>query len=274
MKAPPRIIFAAALVLQVANLRADWQSASSGTSAEAESARFARLTEEQKQILDRTREYAAAYISNLPNFVCIQITQQLFAKGHDAKFKPIGEYRQKLNFVNGLEAYEPIETHTLGKRLRPSTSFRAYSRGEFGTLMQQVLVADKASFTWLSWDTVQNTRAAVFAYRVDLAHSTMHIQNGPEGAMTPYHGLVFANPADGAVLRITSEAEDIPVSFDLRSAGNEVSYGPVTIAGKNYALPTLSIFSGVSRSGLFRNEAQFIEYKRFGAESDLKFEPQ
>jgi hypothetical protein len=138
--------------------------------------------------------------------------------------------------------------------------------------MRQVLVADKASFTWLSWDTVSGTRAAVFAYHVDLAHTTMHIQNGADGAMTAYHGLIFANPEDGTVLRIVSEAEGIPARFEFQTAGNEVSYGRVTISGKIYLLPTQSIFSGVTRSGLFRNEAEFQDYKKFGAESELKFE--
>jgi hypothetical protein len=219
-------------------------------------ARSDRMTDDQNQILDRVREYSKTYTANLPNFVCIQITQQFLAKAPARKYEPIGEYRQRLNYVDHHETYERIETRTIGKRPRILRPFRAYSRGEFGTLMQQVLATDKATFTWLSWETIQETRAAVFAYRVDLAHTTMHIQNGSEGAMTAYHGLVFAKPADGTVLRITSEA------------------GEVIIAGKSYLLPTLSIFSGVGRSGLFRNETEFVEYQKFSAESELKLDPQ
>jgi hypothetical protein len=237
-------------------------------------ARSDRMTDDQNQILDRVREYSKTYTANLPNFVCIQITQQFLAKAPARKYEPIGEYRQRLNYVDHHETYERIETRTIGKRPRILRPFRAYSRGEFGTLMQQVLATDKATFTWLSWETIQETRAAVFAYRVDLAHTTMHIQNGSEGAMTAYHGLVFAKPADGTVLRITSEAEGIPPQFEFRTAGNEVDYGEVIIAGKSYLLPTLSIFSGVGRSGLFRNETEFVEYQKFSAESELKLDPQ
>ncbi len=248
------------------------QGPGAASSNESDGLRKVHVTEEQEQILNRTREYATAYISNLPNFVCIQITHRFSAGGRDRKFKPLGEYRQKLNFVHGQETYEPIETHTVGKKTWHAASIHAYARGDFGTLMRQVLVADKATFAWLSWDTVDGTRAAVFAYHVDLAHSTMHIESGDEGIMAPYHGLVFANPIDGSVLRITSEAEDIPPSFDLLRAGNEVNYGHVAISGKDYLLPTLSIFSGVTRTGLFRNEAEFSDYQKFGAESELKYE--
>lgn len=243
-------------------------------SFQAENSRSSSLTEEQKQILDRIREYSTTYVSNLPNFVCVQITQQLLGNNRDHELKPIGEYRQRLNYINGHETYEPIDSHRVGKLFRRPGSLHAYSKGEFGTLMQQVLATDKATFIWLRWDTIAGTRAAVFGYRVDLAHTTMRIQNGSESAMTAYHGMVFANPEDGTVLRITSESEGIPRTFELQRAGNEVDYGQVTIAGKNYLLPTLSIFSGVSRSGPFRNEAQFIEYQKFGAESKLKVEPQ
>jgi hypothetical protein len=100
----------------------------------------------------------------------------------------------------------------------------------------------------------------------------MAVTNGRgDRATVAYHGLVFADPEKGAVVRLTAIAEDIPTRFDFSKAASELSYGAVEIAGKSYLLPVMSVYSGLSDAGLFRNESEFRDYKRFGSESSIKF---
>jgi hypothetical protein len=238
-----------------------------------EAARSPLMNEEQNGILDRVRAYASSYVSQLPNFVCVERTRRKLAEAKGKPYKPVDELEDKVSFVEGRETYERLPLQTIGK----GNGKRGFTpkfevRGEFGTLMRAVLVLDHASFSWLGWDHTGNVRTAVFAYRVSKDQSTMAVTNGrTDRAIVAYHGLVFAEPEKGAVVKLTADAEDIPERFSFSKAVSVLSYGAVEIAGKSYLLPVTSVYSGLSTAGLFRNESEFRDYKKFGSESRIKF---
>ena len=235
------------------------------------------MSDEQNQILDRVRAYATSYVSQLPNFVCVERTARRISNAKGKPYKTVDEMESKLSFVDGKESYETRPLATIGKRTPRAAALPQFElKGEFGSLMRGVLVADQATFSWMGWDRAGNVRVGVFAYRVARDQSTLVVTNGTgEGVVVAYHGLVFAAPETGAVMKITSDAEDIPPRFAFSKPSSEVSYGAVEISGKSYLLPVASVYSGVysghGRKGLFRNESEFREYRKFGSESTIKF---
>lgn len=241
-----------------------------------DAARSPLMNDEQNAILDRVRAYAGSYVAELPNFVCVEKTRRKLAEAKGKPYKTVDELQDKVSFFDGRESYEKLKTQTIGKGKKKRGFVPHFEvRGEFGTLMRGVLVLDHASFSWLGWDHAGNIRTAVFAYRVSMGQSTMAVTNGQiDRAMVAYHGLVFAEPEKGAVVKLTADAEDIPARFGFSKAVSELSYGSVEIAGKSYLLPVTSVYSGLSNLGLFRNESEFRDYQKFGSESSIKFESQ
>jgi len=231
------------------------------------------MSDEQNQILDRVRAYATSYVSQLPNFVCVERTVRKLTEAKGKPYRTLDELESKVSFVDGKESYEKNQLQTIGKtqsKKGPVAQFEL--KGEFGTLMRGVLVLDHASFSWLGWDREGSVRVAIFAYRVARDQSTLVVTGGEaDSAVVAYHGLVYAAPDTGAVIRITADAEDIPRRFVFSKAVSEVSYGAVEVGGKSYLLPLRSVYSGVSQAGLFRNESEFREYRKFGAETTIKF---
>ncbi len=74
-----------------------------------------------------------------------------------------------------------------------------------------------------------------------------------------------------AVRRISIEAEDLPKDFRIRESAIAVDYDYVPIAGQDFLLPlqaTLFVRQGVRY--LRRNEIQFQNYRKYGAESTFK----
>lgn len=227
------------------------------------------LTPEQNAILDRVRAYATNYTASLPNFVCVQDTRRMTADAKGKPWKPIDLISQKLNFVSGRESYELISQERPKKKTR--TPLTVFSRGEFGTLMKLVLVRDSANFGWLGWDQIQGQKVAVFAYRVPLNQTSLKIEGDGGIAMVAFHGLISAVPETGAVYRITTEAEDIPPGMPFQRMGSDMEYGPVVISGQNYLLPVKTTLSSAAGAALFRNQADFKDYKKFGSESTITF---
>jgi len=85
------------------------------------------------------------------------------------------------------------------------------------------------------------------------------------------------------VLRIESEATEIPVTFPITSAKRIIDYDWVTISDGKYLLPSLSDVRLVAReSGKLietRNVIRFKEYQKYGSDvkildDDLKPEPE
>lgn len=227
------------------------------------------LTPEQNVILDRVRDYATSYTASLPNFVCIQDTHRMIAAAKGKPWKPIDEITQKLNFVSGRESYELISQERPKKPVH--TPLSVVSRGEFGTLMRVVLVKNSANFAWLGWDQIQGQKVAVFAYRVPLSQTTLRIEGNHAAVMVAFHGLISAAPETGSVYRITTEAEDIPREMSFQRMGSDMEYGPVVISGKSYLLPVKIVLSSTAGATLFRNQSDFLDYKKFGSESTITF---
>ena len=96
-----------------------------------------------------------------------------------------------------------------------------------------------------------------------------------------YHGEIAFDPANGAILRITMEAEMSPGEL-VSKAGIIVEYGPVEIAGKSYICPVKSVsvlqahttqnkgaFAMSNYKGnvkTYLNDVVFDQYRRFGSE--------
>jgi len=172
--------------------------------------------------------------------------------------------------------------------------------GEFGPILSRV-VADalKGKITWSRWELGAGVTEAVFHYAVphDKSHYNVQFCCVPDGfnsdgspitsvfnESASYHGEIAFDPANGAILRITMEAE-MPAGELVSKAGMMVEYGQVEIGGKNYICPVKSVSillahttqnqGAYSRSNYkgpaktFLNDVVFDQYRRFGSETRI-----
>ena len=229
----------------------------------------------QDHMLDAMEKYGTQYVASLPNFLCVQVTHQ-FEAGYSSNrwrkgdtltsrlsFRD-GEEKRTLDLVNGKPA-DPLKRHWH----TPLTT-----EGEFGTLLSRIVDPDsEASFTWNRWETVRGKRLAVFDYTVDKEHSTLRMQlSDLAQAVLPYHGSMFIDPDTGAVWRITDAADsDIPPQLQMRQISTVIDYAETQIGGKTYLLPVTASVAVVGFTGNVRNDLEFQEYRKFEADSVIKF---
>lgn len=229
----------------------------------------------QDRLLDAMEQYGAQYVSRLPNFLCVQVTHQFAAGLRSDRWHKGDTLTSRLSFHDGEEkrAVELVN----GKAADP-TKRRWHTplitEGEFGTLLSRLMdPASDASFTWNRWETVRGKRLAVFDYTVDREHSTltMRLSDMAEGVL-PYHGSVYVDPDTGAVWRVTDTADsDIPPKLQMRAIGTVIDYAETAIGDNSYLLPSTATVLVVTDMGKVRNEMEFQGYRKFEADSVIKF---
>ncbi|MGA3134695.1 MAG: hypothetical protein ABSC88_01750 [Terracidiphilus sp.] len=173
-------------------------------------------------------------------------------------------------------------------------------KGEFGPILSRVIAdALQGKITWGRWEQGAGGKAAVFHYTVPTEKSHYLVQfccvlDGYNSDGNPnmrifsenaaYHGEIAFDPASGAILRITMEAE-LPEGELVSKAAMLVEYGPMEIAGKNYVCPTRSVsillahtaqqtgmYSKTNYKGsekTYLNDVVFGQYRRFGSETRI-----
>ncbi len=149
------------------------------------------------------------------------------------------------------------------------------SEGEFGTLLGVVLgPGGDATFTWNRWESIRGKRLAVFDFSVDKEHSTLRMRlSDLAQAVLPYHGSVFADPDTGAVWRIGDAAtSDIPPQLEMRDISTVIDYDETTIGDRQYLLPTSATVTVTTWSRRIRNEIQFQGYRKFDADTVIRFD--
>jgi VWFA-related protein len=150
------------------------------------------------------------------------------------------------------------------------------TQGTFGPILAMAFSGaanTKSQFAFSHWEQGTDTPLAVFRFAVPLEVADFQVGfcclADPDGTIvfrrrTGYHGEMAINPASGAILRLTVIA-DLEPRLPLLFTNIMVEYGPVTIGGKTYILPTRSVSISRQRTVTILNEwgEKFGVYGRF-----------
>lgn len=231
-------------------------------------------SQEQGRVLEQAREYALEYSKKLPNFICTQVTRRYEDPSGLEFWTQQDVVTAKLSFFEQKEDYKVIlvnnhYVNTTMDRIGGSTV-----SGEFGSMLRMLFEPrTQARFEWARWGTLRGRRMHVFAYEVPLERSDWSVSYEKRGVKVGYKGLVYVDRETMAVMRLSFEAADLPLSFPLQEARLTLDYDYVTIAGSEFILPLKSTMRLRSGKHLFKNDTEYRMYNRFGAEATITFTP-
>ncbi len=254
---------------------------------------------QQSALLAKITTYASGYVSALPNMSCTQITrfssngrETGMLGGRKPQAKMVNGWRLEDTIVVDVDYYQGTEAyHT--RRLngapetRPVAELRgSFTQGEFGSILAMTFdPQSQASFHWDHWGRVGGRRVAVFNYSIERAHSQYSVCCVVTGSVTvngvthqrtkswisAYRGLIYAEAETGSIVEFTLHNVDIPEAYRLRDARDLVQYSAVTVGGSSMWLPSRAIHFTHREQGRARDEIQFSDYRKLGAESTLSF---
>jgi hypothetical protein len=241
-------------------------------------------SEEQAAIIDEVREYALDYSKNLPDFICTQVVRRYAAPhpGTRGGGPPGGDpiwYLQdtltnKLSYFEQKEDYKLILINNNVTTQDYKSLGGATTTGDFGSMMKEIFEpSTEARFEWDHWATLRGRLTLVFAYRVEQSRSRWHINwDRKLDIMPAYRGKIYVDKDTHMVTRVTLEGTDIPADFPIRSASTILDYDFQDISGHTFLLPLKATTIMSSAEYLTKNDEEFRVYRKYSAESDIKFD--
>ena len=260
---------------------------------------------EQSAVISQVREAARAYVQNLPNFICTQVTQrniELVVVDSLTGVKESGAGRTGLGRISGgrpqssdayeeqLTYFEHQENYQLvrvnGRRQKPGQPRPPgmTSTGEFGTTLGGIFDPQtNTEFEWRRWDTLRGQPVYVFAFRVEQSRSNAQLTIPSMSVVVGYRGLIYADRERKTVMRVTTEAQ-APKDFPMQNVKHVLDFGWVSISGQQFLLPLRAEMEsrmtedfmkygrigGHSREVQLHNSSDFREYRKYSADSELK----
>ena len=211
----------------------------------------------QQKIMAMAVDYAVKTIRNLPNFIATRDTIHFEdtpsiqrADASVTLYAPlhaVGRYTSTVVYRDGRELVDSGTTK--GKKQGSATPSLATS-GVFGPILGTVLVdSGQGRIVWSHWEQGAAGPVAVFSfvvprneshYQVEFCCVAGNYSDGIFKEFSGYHGEIAVDPATGAILRLTLEA-DLRPQAPLATSDILVEYGPVEIGGKTYICPVKSI---------------------------------
>jgi len=230
-------------------------------------------------VIESARESAFNFTETLPNYQVKQFTTRYetgAAQGDRTQWRANDVVTADVLYEDGKESYKNLQIN--GKPAKDKIEKSgSWSTGEFATVLRDILSpSSDADFFNKRSATVSNRPAWRYDYTVEQPNSHWQVVASAETYFPAYKGSIWIDKENSRVLRIEMSSHDIPKDFPLDKVESATEYEYVLISDKKFLLPTHSeALSCVRGSGICtKNVIEFRNYRKFGAESDIKFDPQ
>ena len=237
-------------------------------------------SEEANSILQRATKNTLDAVGDMPDFVVKQQIQRSAAYAGTNNFRNLDRLVVAVSYrSSGEENYKVLTLN--GVLQNASEARQSYeqvggtsSTGEFVTMLATIFKPEsKAKFELVDTDVVRGRRSLVFDFMVerDLAKQVITaVGYSTDTTISGMKGRLWIDRENARVLKVESEATDIPLSFPIRTAKRTIDYDWVTIEGDKYLLPSLSdvrlTLSESAKVFETRNLIRFRDYQKYGTD--------
>ena len=238
---------------------------------------------ESAQILAKTRANTLAAVEEMPDFVVKQQIQRSAAYAGTNNFRNLDRLVVAVSYKSsGEESYRVlsnngvINTNAQAKGSYEETGGTS-STGEFVTMLATIFKPEsEATFAAVDTDVIRGRRSVIYDFSVtrDKARQVITATGYlTDSTVTGMKGRMWVDRDDNRVLRVESEATEIPESFPIRTAKRVIDYDWTTISQEKYLLPLISdvrlTFRENSKVYETRNLIRFKEYQKYGTDVQI-----
>lgn len=232
------------------------------------------------EILAKSREATLAAVEEMPDFVVKQLVQRSAAYAGTNNFRNLDRLVVAVSYrAEGREEYKVLSVNgVLQQNPQNKSSYEetggTSSTGEFVTVLAKIFKPEsETSFEIADTDLINGRRAVAFYYSIERDKARQSLVAAgyvTDSTITGMKGKIWIDRENYRVLKIETEATEIPEAFPIRSARRVIDYNWVTISDEKYLLPSLSDVRLTIREGkqIFetKNVIRFKEYQKYGSE--------
>ena len=233
---------------------------------------------ESFELLAATQKKTLDAVGDMPDFVVKQQIQRSAAYAGTNNFRNLDRLIVAVSYrSSGEENYKVLSLNgVLQNNAQSRESYEEVggtsSTGEFVTMLAVIFKPEnKARFDLVDTDLIRGRRAVVYEYNVERDRAKQLVTSAGEASViTGMKGRIWIDKESARVLKLDSEATEIPLTFPIRSARRTIDYDWVTIESERYLLPSLSdvrlTFNERSNVYETRNLIRFRDYQKYGTD--------
>lgn len=236
---------------------------------------------EASEVLEKARVATLAATEAMPDFIVRQQIIRSYALGNTENWQTSDRLTVIVTYrANEGEDYRVLAVNGMppGKEIKEGRSYEELggtsSSGEYVSMLASLFRPEsQTSFQVVDTDLLRNRRAIVYEFEVKQPNSRQSLKTtGNRSVTVGYRGRVWIDRETYRVLRVEDIATDIPPEFPIRAKSSLTDYDWVTIAERQYLLPTVidlrmtALVEGRGQLIQARNEIRFRNYQKYGTE--------
>lgn len=248
---------------------------------------------ESSALIENARKKTLEAVEEMPDFVVKQQIQRSAAYAGTNNFRNLDRLVVAVSYRStGEESYRVLSVN--GLLQDASEAKQSYesvggtsSTGEFVTMLATIFKPEsETKFEVVQTDILRTYKTFVYDFSVEKDRAKQVITavgSSTDSTITGMKGRIWIDRDNGRVLRVESEATEIPANFPIRTAKRNIDYEWVKIVDEKFLLPSISDVRLTMRekSNVFetRNLIRFKDYQKYGSEvrildDDNKPEPE
>jgi hypothetical protein len=236
---------------------------------------------EASEVLEKARVATLAATEAMPDFIVRQQIIRSYALGNTENWQVSDRLTIIVTYrANEGEDYRVLAVNGMppSKEIKEGRSYEELggtsSSGEYVSMLASLFRPESQTrFQAVDTDLLRNRRAIVYEFSVKQPNSRQALKTaGNRSVVIGYRGRVWIDRETYRVLRVEDIATDIPADFPIRAKSSLTDYDWVTIAERQYLLPTVvdlrltALTEGEGRLVQARNEIRFRNYQKYGTE--------
>lgn len=225
--------------------------------------------------LARLKRKIAAEMVRLPNYTCLETIERSRSQSATGRPHYVDTVRVEVAVADNREIYSwPGAGQFEDRDITQMVSGNAISNGSFSTEIRSVLVDNNSLIIWHGEEEMFGRRALRWDYRIPYNLSGWIVTYGAQHGRVAAKGSFWSDAESLELLRLETNADDIPPDLPYAAIKNTLDYARVHIGLQDLLLPRsgeliLSMLDGQQS----RNRMEFSHCREFGAQTTLKFEP-
>ena len=227
-------------------------------------------------LMSRIREHIRKDLAHLPDYTCVETIQRFRkAPGPKEALKALDTVRLEVLFADGKELFaSPGDRSFVDADPSKFVGSGMMGTGVFAAFLRNLFVADQAVFTWRGEEKVAGQRSVRWDFQTPARASEYHITVAGASGTAGIKGSFWADPESLDVLRMSVDADDIPLGVPAMEVNSIVTYARVRVGSTEVMLPQTAVMRLLPMT--FEEERNYMEFthcQEFHAESSLSFGP-
>lgn len=225
------------------------------------------------ELLARIKQRAAANLSNIPNYVCLETIERFRRPAQSRRFLQIDTVRVEVADVGNKELFAWPGARPLGSiQLDSVIGFGAFGTGTFAGFAHGTFMDRGPTFHYVGNEKIDRRPAIRYDFHVTRFMSSYWLDDGKWQDVVPYSGSFWVDPNSLDLIRIAVRAEDIPPEIAMRSTWTTIDYARARIGNADFLLPSRAELIIIHEPGdENRNVTRFQDCRKYSAESAISF---